>query len=1057
VRQIRGIRLLKYRGSFHHLRTIGESQRTPFEVACAVGRRMGATKWLILFLTIAASPLPLAALNPARHITQYAHTAWRMQDGAFNSTPSTIVQTPDGYMWVGTSDGILQFDGVHFVRWKPDGVQQLPSSQVLSLKRTDDGSMWITAAGFLSRWKGNTLTNYSTGLSGAGAGGLAGGKDGTVWVGQPYGRLGNGPLCQVKESGLQCLGPADGIPSFDADDTLVDQDGTLWVGGDTMLLRWAHGVPTVYRLPGLEQNVGMLGAEALAPFPGGVWVGVAKAGPGLGLQRLIDGRWQSFDTATFHSSSLAVTSLYTDREGALWVGTYEHGVYRIFGGTVDHFDRTSGLSGDGIEDITEDREGNLWVVTTQGVDRFADMPVISVSATEGLCLAEVDSVVASRDGSIWTGGDGALTRLQGNEVTCFRKGRELPGSQVTSLFEDHAGRLWVGLDQGLWLYASGRFQQVTRPDARPIGLVTGITEDVEQHIWIAAAGPPRILMRVEGLTVRQDVLDPPNPRRVAADPAGGLWLGLLNGVLAHVRDGHSDTYAFEHPEGARINQLLTDTDGSVFAATTYGLIGLRNGKKLALTQKNGLPCEQVYAIAFDSRGDLWLYMNCALGMLTHADLQTWKQNPTVAVAMRTFDALDGVRPSLAPFVAGARSSDGRLWFANSFALQVVHPDHLGDNTVSPPVHIEQIVADRTTYPAQGALRLPPLTRDLEIDYVGLSFVVPSKVLFRYMLEGYDTQWQESGTKRAAFYNDLKPGKYTFRVIASNNSVLWNTEGASLQFSIAPAWYQTIWFRVLCGVSAVALLWALYILRLRQMQQEFGIALEARVNERTRIARELHDTLLQSLHGLMFKFQAARNMLPRRTEDAMQTLDKAISETEQAITESRDAIHDLRSQPVSEVGLAPLLEAAAEELAVAPDTSQTSPGFRVITEGEPQKLSPELQDEVYRIASELLRNAFRHAGASQIEAEIRYDKSQLRLRIRDDGKGIDPKVLEENRRPGHWGLPGVQERAQRIGAQLSFWSQNGAGTEVELTIPAAIAYEGTENGHWLKFGRKERKS
>ncbi len=287
-----------------------------------------------------------------------------------------------------------------------------------------------------------------------------------------------------------------------------------------------QGTATTHRLPGLAVNKDMGGVNALTAAPDGtLWVGIGKTGTGLGLQRFISGRWQPFDTPTFHGSSLTVTSLYGDREGALWVGTYDRGLYRVHSDVIDHFDRSNGLSGDSVHDITQDREGNLWVVATQGGDRFADTPVVSVSAAEGLCSTEASSVLASRDGSIWTGGDSALTRLHDGGVTCFRTGRDLPGTQVTSLFEDHAGRLWVGLDQGLWIYEGGRFRQVTRPDARPIGLVTGITEDTEQRIWVAAAGPPRILMRVEGLRVQEDVLRPLNPKRVAPDPTGGLMCG----------------------------------------------------------------------------------------------------------------------------------------------------------------------------------------------------------------------------------------------------------------------------------------------------------------------------------------------------------------------------------------------------------------------------------------------------------------------------------------------------------------------------------------------------
>jgi signal transduction histidine kinase len=344
---------------------------------------------------------------------------------------------------------------------------------------------------------------------------------------------------------------------------------------------------------------------------------------------------------------------------------------------------------------------------------------------------------------------------------------------------------------------------------------------------------------------------------------------------------------------------------------------------------------------------------------------------------------------------------------------------------------------------------------LEIDYTALSFMAPQKVRFRYKLEGHDVNWQEPGTRRQAFYSDLPPRRYRFHVIACNNDGVWNEAGATLDFRVMPAWYQTIWFRISCVGGFVLLLWALYRLRLQQLKRQFNMTLEARVGERTRIARELHDTLLQSFHGLMFRFQAARNMLPGRPEQAMQDLDGAIARTEQAMAESRDAIQDLRPEPVAQSDLAELLTAMGQELAAFEDANRDGPVFRVIVEGKRRRLSPTLQAEVYSIARELLRNAFQHASAHRIEAEIRYADHLFRLRVRDDGKGMDPKVLEAGGRAGHWGLPGVRERAQTLGARLDFWSEAGAGTEVQMAVPAAVAYDKSRDGAGFRLFRKAR--
>jgi signal transduction histidine kinase len=344
-----------------------------------------------------------------------------------------------------------------------------------------------------------------------------------------------------------------------------------------------------------------------------------------------------------------------------------------------------------------------------------------------------------------------------------------------------------------------------------------------------------------------------------------------------------------------------------------------------------------------------------------------------------------------------------------------------------------------------------------LSFAALTYVNPDANRYRYKLEELEDKWTEvSSDRRNVTYTTLPAGKYTFRVQSATRQGTWGDPGVALAINVLPPWWGTTWFRLFSGAFILAIVGLLYNLRLRQLDRQFNVQLETRVAERTRIARDLHDTLLQSFHGLMFRFQAARNMLPRSPESAMRTLDEAISSTRDAITESRDAIHDLRTKPVPDGDLAQLLEIDGAELTAVLGVDHNSPVFRVIVEGERQRISPELHDEVYRIAREVMRNAFRHAGAKKVEVEIRYDNNELRLRVRDDGRGLDPKVLEVSRRPGHWGLAGIRERAQQIGAQLRIWSEDGAGTEIELTVPD-IKFKDVRSNSRFKLFRKDRVS
>jgi len=460
-----------------------------------------------------------------------------------------------------------------------------------------------------------------------------------------------------------------------------------------------------------------------------------------------------------------------------------------------------------------------------------------------------------------------------------------------------------------------------------------------------------------------------------------------------------------------------------------------------ITAADGEAFRLVMGVEETSDGSLWLAEGRGVIQIPASEVRPALDNPSYHVKYRIFDSFDGLQGTImgvGPYVREIQGTDGKLWFAASAGIVWIDPANISTNPLPPPVLIRSLKANGRQLDSLANLVLPPRTTDLQISYTALSLSAPEKVRFRYRLEGVDKDWQDAGTRREAFYNSLHPGQYHFQVIASNNDGVWNEAGASLAFSVAPTWYQTNWFLVACVGAFLTLIWGFYQLRLQQLRRQFNVRLETRVKERTRIARELHDTLLQSLHGLMFEFQAARNLFQKRPEEALQALDGAILGTEHAITESQDAIENLRGT-TTEDDLVHLIKMTGEDLAASRGADHDSPRFGLTVEGQQRELSPSIRDEIYRIAREVLRNAFRHSQAHRIEAEILYDEDQFRLRVRDDGKGMDPQVLEKGSRPGHWGLPGVRERAQQIGAKMDVWSEAGAGTEVQLAVAASLAY------------------
>jgi signal transduction histidine kinase len=424
-----------------------------------------------------------------------------------------------------------------------------------------------------------------------------------------------------------------------------------------------------------------------------------------------------------------------------------------------------------------------------------------------------------------------------------------------------------------------------------------------------------------------------------------------------------------------------------------------------------------------------------------SELDAWASHPTQTIKVAVFDSSDGV--SNHRFTGGysslvAKSADGKLWFVQSGGVSVIDPHHLASNAFPPPVHIEQVTADDKRYEAVNGLRLPPRVRNLAIDYTALTFVAPERVRFRYKLEGQNRNWHEVINDREVQYTNLAPGAYRFRVMASNNSGVWNEAGDALSFSIAPAYYQTRWFAAAVALGIAALLWAAYQLRVRQLAHQFNRTLDARVSERTRIARDLHDTLLQSFQGALLRFQSVANVLATRPDEARRRLERALDQAEAAITEGRDAVQGLRASTTTVNDLANGIAVIGAELTGDP-AAGSMPRLDVEVDGVSRDLNPVVREEAFRIAGEALRNAIKHSGAQHVTVTIHYERRQLRLVIRDDGKGIDAETMARQRAMSHFGLPGMRERAAIVEGQLDVRSERGAGTEIELRVPGRTAY------------------
>ena len=1007
-------------------------------------RALKLCRWCLPILAMQLAFPSAHALDPNRMMSQYVRERWNAGKGLPSGHVLAIAQTADGYLWIGTDNGLVRFDGFSFqaVSFFPVG---LPSnSPVLGLITDAEGSLVVRLAGAVVFLKSNgkfeslsseigLTASYVTVIWKEANGGvlfsdlvsgtvrfdgkrvevlarpsrlpgaplvtsLAETPDGKIWMGT----LGAG-LFYVAQG--QVTRVTAGLPERKINCLLSEANNELWVGTDAGLFHWNGKAPSRSALPTRRDGLQVL--TMLRDRESNIWVGTSR-----GLLRA-NAKGVSFSDETALGTSGAVNALFEDREGNLWVGG-TNGLERIRNSAFVTYSKTAGLPSERNGPIYADAENRIWSASTDGGLYWLGSGRLETVREAGLAKDEVYSITG-QNADIWVGRQhGGLTNLhyRGAALSShtYTQRDGLAQNSVYAVYQSSDGAVWAGtLSGGASRFKDGRFTTYTAASGLASNTINSILETRDKTMWFATSNGLSSWFRGQWKTITM---------------AGGL------------------------PSTA-VNCLFEDSAAILWAGTSEGLAFLSSGHVQVPDNVPELLHGQVFGIAEDRNGWFWIATANHVLAVRRDKLIAGRVG---ASDLREFGSEDGLfsNEGVKRNNSVILDSSGRIWFSLSRGLSVTDPSHLAADSAPAIAHVAGISADGSPLDGRDFVRVPASRKRITIAYTGLSLAAPERVRFRYFLEGFDRAWSEPVANREAVYTNLNAGRYRFRLVASNSDGAWNGAETSIPFEIEPVFWKTWWF----GLSSVAvflgLLWTLHKRHFRQLQHQFNVVLEARVDERTRIARELHDTLLQSLHGLMFQYQAARNMLPQRTDEAIQTLDGAISATEQAIAEGRSAINDLRTDAVRNGDLGESLRAAALELADSKHLGSPAPAFQMIVEGERKTLPQVVHDEVYRIAHELLRNAFQHAHADRIEVEIRYNEQSLRLRIRDNGNGIDPKVLKEGGSSGHWGLRGVRERVRQIGAQLDFWSEVGAGTEVQLSVPATLAYGASSDGSKRKL-------
>jgi signal transduction histidine kinase len=1002
-----------------------------------------AAYWVrLIFILIATVCACLAgtnarALDLTRSITQFRHTAWTLRDG-MPAFVGSLAQTPDGYLWIGAATGLYRFDGIHLEPFE----QKIPGGAVITLAATASGDLWIGSSSGISLLRQGRLTSFDVPGLGRPSGirHIALGLNGDIWIATDKVARFDGQRWQVMESDW-------------GDSELYRKPGGVWglaVAPDGVI--WTKNLLGLYYLrPGTSRFVKADG----------------YAGSIVDFARAADGRIWTADIATRRFYALPDLGLsgpppppaqvgavvpegvlgrvMFDHDGALWCANpVAGGLYRIRSATARDAETEMFTPADGQAigialRTFEDREGDVWVGTSTGLNRFAPANVVTESSVS--IRARGADITASK-GTVYVA-DGwpppaPATGHSEQRIYAITDGAPRPLTidigDVMVLNAQGSDHPLLGSRQALLHLRDGVATTIELPkEAKGADLVSATQHGGD--LW-AVFGERGLFRRRDDVWTRVTApgLATIPTTRMRVDRQGVVWLFDGDEIKRLTADRLEVYPAASGPDIGGTHAFIPDSRG-VLLGGERGVSYFDGQVFHTLSRRQAPYLRSVIGIVADDLGGTWFHTSSGIYRVATQELDRAFRDPTILLDYQLFDERDGLSTTgtLDQFGGSAvRGPDGRLWFLNFDNLAWIDPHRLYRNPVPPPASIRSLTVDERSLDPSSVRKLSAGVSNLQIDYTALSLQNPDRLKFRYQLQGVDRTWIDAGDRRQAFYTRLSPGHYRFVVIAANNDGVWNPSGASLEFEIPPTFVQSGWFALLCALFAALSLWLVYSLRMRQVTAAFQNRLEARAAERERIARELHDTLLQGVQGLILKIQAATEEIPQDSP-ARKMMEDALDRADDVLIEGRDRVKDLRVSPATSPDLPTAIGLLGAELA-----NEHSIHFNLSVEGKPRLLDPTVREETLRIAQEALANAFRHARATKIETEVIYHRAELRLRFRDDGCGIGAAILKMGR-PDHWGLPGMRERAKKIRARFEVWSRPGAGTEIELSVPARIAY------------------